>query len=80
MRECIKTTGVTGNDIKDDRVKLRDCWANMKNREAPLTGVTSIDKDGDGTRIPTVLEVRNGKFRSCPMKAGAGDRPSRDRA
>jgi hypothetical protein len=34
----------------------------MKNREAPLTGETSIDKDGDGTRIPTVLEVRNGNF------------------
>jgi branched-chain amino acid transport system substrate-binding protein len=62
MRECIKTTGVTGNDVKGDRVKLRDCWATMKNREAPLTGETSIDKDGDGTRIPTVLEVRNGNF------------------
>jgi branched-chain amino acid transport system substrate-binding protein len=62
MRECIKTTGVTGDDVKGDRVKLRDCWATMKNREAPLTGETSIDKDGDGTRIPTVLEVRNGNF------------------
>jgi branched-chain amino acid transport system substrate-binding protein len=62
MRECIKTTGVTGNDVKGDRVKLRDCWANMKNQQAPLTGETSIDKDGDGTRIPTVLEVRNGNF------------------
>jgi len=62
MRECIMATGVTGNDVKSDRVKLRDCWANMKNQEAPLTGETSIDKDGDGTRIPTVLEVRNGNF------------------
>jgi len=62
MRECIKTTGVTGSDVKGDRIKLRDCWANMKNREAPLTGETTIDKDGDGTRVPTVLEVRNGNF------------------
>jgi branched-chain amino acid transport system substrate-binding protein len=62
MRECIKSTGVTGADVKGDRIKLRDCWANMKNLEAPLTGETSIDKDGDGVRIPTVLEVRSGNF------------------
>ena len=62
MRECIKTHGRDRQRRQSDRVKLRDCWANMKNQEAPLTGETSIDKDGDGTRIPTVLEVRNGNF------------------
>lgn len=62
MRECIKKTDVTGANVKDDRVKLRDCWANMKDAEAPLTGATSMDKNGDGTRIPTVLEVKDGKF------------------
>jgi len=62
MRECIKKTGVTGADVKQDRVKIRDCWTTMKNWEAPLTGETSIDKDGDGTRIPTVLEVHDGNF------------------
>jgi branched-chain amino acid transport system substrate-binding protein len=62
MRECIKSTGVTGANVKDDRVKLRDCWAGMKDAEAPLTGATSMDKNGDGTRIPTVLEVKDGKF------------------
>jgi branched-chain amino acid transport system substrate-binding protein len=62
MRECIKSTGVTGSELKSDRVKLRDCWANMKDMEAPLMGATSIDKNGDGTRIPTVLTVKGTAF------------------
>jgi branched-chain amino acid transport system substrate-binding protein len=62
MRECIKSTGVTGADVKADRAKLRDCWTNMKNAEAPLMGATSIDKNGDGTRIPTVLVVKGPNF------------------
>jgi branched-chain amino acid transport system substrate-binding protein len=62
MRECIKKTGITGADVKEGREKLRDCWANMKDADAPLTGATSMDKNGDGTRIPTVLEVKDGKF------------------
>jgi branched-chain amino acid transport system substrate-binding protein len=62
MRECIKSTGIDGGNIKADRVKLRDCWSNMKNTAAPLMGETSIDKDGDGTRIPAVLEVKGSNF------------------
>lgn len=62
MRECIKSTGITGGNAKEDRIKLRDCWTNMKDADAPLTGATTIDKNGDGTRIPTVLEVRGGNF------------------
>jgi branched-chain amino acid transport system substrate-binding protein len=62
MRECIKSTGIDGSNVKTDRIKLRDCWSNMKNSEAPLMGATSIDKDGDGTRIPAVLEVKAGNF------------------
>jgi len=62
MRECIKSTGIAGNDVKADRVKLRDCWTNMKDVEAPLMGATTIDKNGDGTRIPTVLEVKGKNF------------------
>jgi branched-chain amino acid transport system substrate-binding protein len=62
MRGCIKSTGVDGRNVKADRVKLRECWSNMKNSEAPLMGATSIDANGDGTRIPTVLEVRGGNF------------------
>jgi branched-chain amino acid transport system substrate-binding protein len=62
LRECIKKTGVTGSDVKGDRVKLRDCWSNMKDIEAPLMGKTSIDKNGDGVRIPTMLTVKGDKF------------------
>jgi branched-chain amino acid transport system substrate-binding protein len=62
MRECIKKTGVTGADLNTDRVKLRDCWAGMKDVEAPLMGATTIDKNGDGTRVPTVLVVKGNAF------------------
>jgi hypothetical protein len=62
MRECIKSTGVDGTNVKADRVKLRDCWSRMKSSEAPLMGATSIDKNGDGTRIPAVLEIKGGDF------------------
>jgi hypothetical protein len=34
----------------------------MKDMEAPLMGATSIDKNGDGTRIPTVLMVKGTAF------------------
>lgn len=62
MRQCIELTGITGGNPKEDRTKLRDCWTNMKNADAPLTGATTIDKNGDGTRVPTVLEVHGGNF------------------
>ncbi|HEY7242943.1 MAG TPA: ABC transporter substrate-binding protein [Xanthobacteraceae bacterium] len=62
MRECIRSTGIDGSNVKADRVKLRDCWSNMKGAAAPLMGATSIDKNGDGTRIPAVLEVKGGNF------------------
>ena len=38
MRECIKSTGVTGDNVKADRVKLRDCWANMKDARCSADG------------------------------------------
>jgi branched-chain amino acid transport system substrate-binding protein len=61
MRECIERTDLTG-DVSAARTKLRDCWATMKDFNAPLTGATSMDKNGDGIRIPTVLIVKDGKF------------------
>jgi len=61
MRDCIISTGITGKDIAADRVKMRDCWASMKNRAAPLMGMTSIEK-GDAVRSPVVLEVKGGRF------------------
>jgi len=62
MRECIKSTGVAGDNVQAGRVKLRDCLAGMKDMDAPLMGATSIDQNGDGTRVPTVLEVHGGNF------------------
>lgn len=62
MRECIMKTGITGANVDADRTKLRDCWANMKDVEAPLMGATSIDKNGDATRTPTVLIVKGDSF------------------
>ncbi len=61
MRDCIISTGITGKDIAADRIKMRDCWANMKNKSAPLMGTTSIEK-GDAVRSPVVLEVKGGRF------------------
>ena len=61
MRDCIMRTGITGGNVPMDRVKMRDCWASMKNREAPLMGATSIEK-GDAVRSPVVLEVKGGRF------------------
>jgi hypothetical protein len=34
----------------------------MKDMKAPLMGATSINKNGDATRIPTVLVVKGGAF------------------
>ena len=61
MRDCIISTGITGKDITADHVKMRDCWANMKNRTAPLMGATSMEK-GDAVHSPVVLEVKGGRF------------------
>lgn len=65
MRYCIMSTGVTGNSDAD-KAKIRDCWANMKNVEAPIAGPVSINADGDGVREPNFLVVRNGKFVTDP--------------
>jgi len=62
MRDCIMSLGLTGDDIKAERVKMRDCWANMKDREAPLTGATSIDKNGDAVRKPAILQAKGDRF------------------
>lgn len=62
MRDCIMETGVDGKKLQSDRTKLRDCWTNMKNKDAPLTGKTSINKDGDAERTPVVLVVKGDGF------------------
>ncbi len=62
MRDCIMRLGLTGTDIKVERVKIRDCWATMTDREAPLTGATSIDKNGDAVRKPVILQAKGDRF------------------
>ena len=62
MRDCIIQEGLTGSNIKAERVKIRDCWANMKDRSAPLTGATSIDKNGDAVRKPVILQAKGDRF------------------
>lgn len=62
MRQCIIKTGIMGKDLEADKVKMRDCWTNMKDAEAPLTGATTINKEGDATRVPTILVVKGGRF------------------
>jgi branched-chain amino acid transport system substrate-binding protein len=61
MRHCIISTGVTGSSAAD-KVKIRDCWANLKDVDAPIGGPSSIDENGDSTRPSNYLVVRNGKF------------------
>jgi len=34
----------------------------MKDREAPLTGATSIDKNGDAVRTPVILQAKGDRF------------------
>ena len=62
MRDCIIKEGLTGSNIKAERVKIRDCWANMKDRSAPLTGATSIDQNGDAVRKPVILQAKGDRF------------------
>jgi hypothetical protein len=38
----------------------------MKNKDAPLTGATTINKDGDAERTPVVLVVKGNSFVSLP--------------
>jgi branched-chain amino acid transport system substrate-binding protein len=53
VADCIKREGIMGKDVQADRNKMRECWANLKDREAPLLGKTSIDENGEAIRKPT---------------------------
>jgi len=53
MRECIVDNKITGEKITADRVKMRDCWAGLKNKAGPLMGATTI-VNGDAVRKPVV--------------------------
>ena len=66
MRDCIIRNKLGGGDLKAERVKMRDCWAEMKDRSAPLTGATSIDKNGDAVRKPVILVAKGDRFVAAP--------------
>jgi branched-chain amino acid transport system substrate-binding protein len=61
MRHCIVSTGVTGA-TQEDKVKIRDCWANIRDVEAPIAGPSTIDANGEARKFPNFLIVRDGKF------------------
>jgi branched-chain amino acid transport system substrate-binding protein len=61
MRHCIVTTGVKDSS-QASKDKIRDCWAGMKDVEAPLTGATTIDANGENVHPPTMLVVKDGQF------------------
>jgi branched-chain amino acid transport system substrate-binding protein len=64
-RQCILERKVSGKDLKADRLAIRDCWADMKGAEAPLTGATTINADGEVVRQPAILVIENGKMISA---------------
>jgi branched-chain amino acid transport system substrate-binding protein len=63
MRHCIMTTGVKDSS-QASKDKIRDCWAHLKDVDAPLSGPNSMDPSGDVIRTPTLLVVKDGQFTS----------------
>lgn len=63
MKYCMEKSGVTHEpeNIKSDREKIRDCWANLKDQPV-MSGNVSINQDGDGKRKVLILMVDKGKF------------------
>jgi branched-chain amino acid transport system substrate-binding protein len=61
VKNCLVTTGVKGSSDAD-KTKIRDCLANTHDVVTPIAGAVTINKDGDGTREPSFLVVKDGKF------------------
>ena len=61
-RECIRQRGVAGNDFAADRTAIRDCWAQLKDAKAPLTGANTVNPDGYAVRKPTIVVIDGGKM------------------
>jgi branched-chain amino acid transport system substrate-binding protein len=60
--ECIRQRGVAGNDLAADRTAIRDCWAQLKDAKAPLTGANSVNPEGYAVRKPTIVVIDGGKM------------------
>ena len=58
MKHVIETSGVTNKpgDLEADRARIREGWSKVKDFDG-ITGLTTIDANGDGTGKATVLTV-----------------------
>lgn len=63
----IETSEVTNRpeDLEKDREKIREGWANLKNYQG-VSGLISINKDGDAEGEPVTLIIKDGKFVAVP--------------
>jgi len=61
-RECILQRGVAGKDLAADRTAIRDCWAQLKEAKAPLTGANTVNTDGYAVRKATIVTIQGGKM------------------
>ena len=61
-RECIRQRGVAGKDLTADRTAIRDCWANLKDAKAPLTGANTVNPEGYAVRKATIVTIQGGKM------------------
>jgi hypothetical protein len=61
-RECIRQRGVAGKDLTADRTAIRDCWAQLKDAKAPLTGENTVTPEGYAIRKATIVTIQGGKM------------------
>ena len=63
MKHVIETSGVTNKpgDLEADRARIREGWSKVKDFDG-ITGLTTIDANGDGTGKATVLTVKDSQL------------------
>jgi branched-chain amino acid transport system substrate-binding protein len=63
MKKIIEEQGVTNRpeDLEKDREKIREGWAKLKDYNG-ISGITTMDENGDGVGGVLTLVVENGKF------------------
>ena len=63
IQDIIRKYGVTNDpaDLAKDRERIREGWKNVKDFPG-VSGLTSIDEDGDGLSMPAILKVHQGQW------------------